>query len=77
MVIPQRQIYFSGNVLFHSMHYLTSYELTYCLKQPALVMHNTTEETHVVLDSDWEVIYYKEPTKHTISINTLRTTVST
>lgn len=40
-------------------------------------MHNTTGETHVILDSDWEVIYYKDLTKHIIFIYMLRTTVRT
>lgn len=36
---------------------LTLYEPTW-LRQPGLVMHNTTGR-HVILDSGWEVIYYK------------------
>lgn len=47
-----------------------------CLKQPGFVMHNTTG-TRVILDSGWEVIYYKVLTEHMTFINALRTTVST
>lgn len=45
-------------------------------EKPGFVMHNTTGR-HVILDSGWEVIYYKVLTEHMILINTLRTTVST
>lgn len=34
-------------------------------------------ERHAILDSDWEVIYYKDLTKHMLSINTQRTIINT
>lgn len=52
-------------------------QLTLCepawLKQPGFVMHNTTG-TRVIVDSGWEVVYYKVLTEHTTFINALRTT---
>lgn len=76
MITPQRQKYFFQWECAISLDAeLTLYEPTW-LKHSGFVMHNTTGR-HVILDSGWEVIYYKVLTEHMIFINTMRTTVST